>query len=204
MAKQKLEINKKDFQKVVDDLENKQEFENPSALWKAVENTTWAKGLKPRPLTAALAYARAKELGIVIKTKPGKRGRRKGEGMPSTSKRTKGGRSKKMKFYKKTFEGMRISLPMVQKERFEGAIEKAEKGSLRAAIKMKCLDCSGYQPVEVKNCTVTGCPLYPHRPWKHENEGKRMNEFLNGEGEPWQGYYEECDDENTSSSKEAA
>lgn len=31
------------------------------------------------------------------------------------------------------------------------------------AIRAKCLDCSVYQPKEVKNCTCTDCSLYPYR-----------------------------------------
>jgi len=31
------------------------------------------------------------------------------------------------------------------------------------AIRAKCLDCSCYQPKEVRLCTVKACPLYPFR-----------------------------------------
>jgi hypothetical protein len=31
------------------------------------------------------------------------------------------------------------------------------------AIRLKCLDCSNNQPLEVKNCTITDCPLYYYR-----------------------------------------
>jgi hypothetical protein len=31
------------------------------------------------------------------------------------------------------------------------------------AIRLKCLDCSNNQPLEVKNCTITDCPLYCYR-----------------------------------------
>ena len=33
-------------------------------------------------------------------------------------------------------------------------------------IKAKCLDCSGYERQEVKNCTVTSCPIWRFRPYK--------------------------------------
>ena len=38
----------------------------------------------------------------------------------------------------------------------------------RQAIKAKCLDCSAYQRLEVKNCTVTLCPLYKYRPYQND------------------------------------
>ena len=31
------------------------------------------------------------------------------------------------------------------------------------AIRKKCLDCSYFQPKEVRRCTVINCPIYPYR-----------------------------------------
>ena len=31
------------------------------------------------------------------------------------------------------------------------------------AIRKKCLDCSYFQPSEVRRCTVIKCPIYPYR-----------------------------------------
>ena len=31
------------------------------------------------------------------------------------------------------------------------------------AIRKKCLDCSCWQPKEVRECTVIDCPIYPYR-----------------------------------------
>ena len=31
------------------------------------------------------------------------------------------------------------------------------------AIREKCLDCSCWQPSEVRQCTVIDCPIYPYR-----------------------------------------
>ncbi len=31
------------------------------------------------------------------------------------------------------------------------------------AIRSKCLDCSCYQPKEIRLCPVTNCPLWPYR-----------------------------------------
>jgi len=159
MARTKLEISKDEFQKVVTDLEAKQTFENPSALWKAVEGSDWAKNLKPRALTAAVAYVRAKELGIVYKTPPGKRGIGPvGGGVP----RVRVPRSKKMKAFAETFAKLRKMTP----KRYLPLIDKAEKGSAKACIKLKCLECSAWQSTEVKQCVIIDCPLYPIRPFQ--------------------------------------
>lgn len=49
---------------------------------------------------------------------------------------------------------------------------KAVRGkSLRAAVNAQCLECVGWQRVEVTNCTDTGCPLYAVRPYQNVSEG---------------------------------
>lgn len=75
MAKTPIILDKNEFQKVVSDLEKDGPFGNMSALWQAVEDTQWAKTRKPRPLMAATAGVKAIEMGLTLKTQPGKRGR---------------------------------------------------------------------------------------------------------------------------------
>ena len=42
------------------------------------------------------------------------------------------------------------------------------------AIREKCLDCSCQQPVEVKECTVKACALWPFRMGKNPYRAKRV------------------------------
>ena len=37
------------------------------------------------------------------------------------------------------------------------------KAAILQAIRSKCLDCSCYQPVEVRGCPVSACGLWPYR-----------------------------------------
>ena len=37
------------------------------------------------------------------------------------------------------------------------------KTAILQAIRHKCLDCSGYQPAEVRECPVSTCGLWPFR-----------------------------------------
>jgi hypothetical protein len=37
------------------------------------------------------------------------------------------------------------------------------KAAILHAIRNKCLDCSCYQPVEVRECPVSTCGLWPYR-----------------------------------------
>jgi len=167
MAKTKLKVNREEFQKVVNDLESRQTFENPSHLWKALEQTEWAKSQKPRPITAAVAYVRAKELKIQYQTKPGKRGRAAltDEQKARMQEARKGARrtgKEKMAPYVETFEQLRKEVP----DRYQNLVDRAAQGSKTAMIKLKCLDCCTYQTKEITHCTCTGCSLYPVRPYQ--------------------------------------
>ena len=75
MGRAALVIDKEEFQKTVTALEDARTFAKLSDLWKAVEETAWAKSIKPRGLSAASAYQKANEFGLIVKTKPAKRGR---------------------------------------------------------------------------------------------------------------------------------
>jgi hypothetical protein len=45
----------------------------------------------------------------------------------------------------------------------EGQAMTIPKRSPLKAIRAKCLDCSGGQVKEVRQCPITSCPLYPFR-----------------------------------------
>ena len=68
---------------------------------------------------------------------------------------------KKQKKYK--FEGLE-PLKFAPKKVAE-ALERQAKivdKSMRAAIKIKCIECSGWSRVEAKGCQIKTCALYSH------------------------------------------
>jgi hypothetical protein len=54
-------------------------------------------------------------------------------------------------------------------------IAQAEKGSLPAAVKLTCLECTCWQKKEIRDCEIRRCPLYPHRPFQRL-KGRKTNE----------------------------
>lgn len=146
-----IELDKEKFQLVVADIEATQKPSNRSQLWKLVEASDWARSQQPRPLTSQVAYLKAKEMGLTIATPVGKKGVFERANGPKRS---------------------RVSLNLVSSvgvgvpDNFKKLVAKMEKGSLKAAVKLKCLDCSDWQMKEVRNCKVTGCPLFPVRPYQ--------------------------------------
>ena len=175
MARTKIQVDRTALQNTVNTLEAGQTFTNSSALYEAVANTEWGKGLK---LTPSVVYLRIREFKITMQTKPGKRGgtitQERIDAMRA-GRKDRQPRSEKMKNFSASFALMRKNYP----SKSLPLIEKAETGSLRAAIKLMCLDCTCQQPVEVRNCACPGCPLFPHRPYQGS-----MEEEEEGQAEP--------------------
>jgi hypothetical protein len=48
-------------------------------------------------------------------------------------------------------------------------VDKAEKGSFKAAVALKCLDCCCFQRAEVAACPVRECSLWHLRPYGRRN-----------------------------------
>lgn len=181
MARIKVEVNKDELQKVINELESKETFNNLSTLYKAVENTEWAKSQQPKPLTASVVYLRIREFGIVCKTQPGKRlGGDKPTDQVTEQVTEPLVPHKKMAAFGETFSKMRKFVP----SRFLPLIDRAEKGSKVACIKLKCLDCSGYDVKEIKYCVVDACSLFPIRPYQvKEDDSEEEVEDAIPEGE---------------------
>lgn len=53
------------------------------------------------------------------------------------------------------------------KKKVEELCGLAEKGSMKARLRLKCLDCVLYQPNEMRGCTSGDtCSIFPDRPYK--------------------------------------
>jgi hypothetical protein len=80
-------------------------------------------------------------------------------------------RKQKMAAFAQSFAAMRQEFPWMALS----LIDRAEGGSLIAAVQLKCLECSAFQRLEIRNCTITSCPLYPHRPYQ-QAKGRNSND----------------------------
>lgn len=153
-----LVLDKAEFQRAVTDLETSQTFPNRTLLWKSVEESAWAKALLPRPLTAQVALLKADEMQILIQTPKGKRGRSKGDGP------VLGGGRKKKSFSLPMLES---GVPVEERAGLEKTLQRAANGSLKARIKLNCLNCTNWQKKEVSLCETRNCPLWDVRPYKN-------------------------------------
>ena len=76
-------------------------------------------------------------------------------------------RREKMQAYRATFDQIRMEYP----KSLLPMIDRAQAGSLKAAVQLKCAECSAFNRTEVALCVITACPLYPHRPFR--GKGKK-------------------------------
>lgn len=152
-----IEIDKAEFQQVVSKLEQERAYPTRAALWADVEQTEWAKTRVPRPLTSQVALLKAEELGLEIKTEKGKRGRSKGCGPVSS-----GGKKKKVF----SIQEVKNGIPVEEQKLLEKTLNRAANGSLKARVKLMCMDCTGWQKKEIAECEIKKCPLFDVRPYK--------------------------------------
>lgn len=160
-----------ELQAAINLLESLKTFTTRSQLWKEIEESEWAKNQIPRPLSAQTAMAMAKKNNLTIVTPIGHRGKVKGcSAVPNTGTRNRGIPENAAIALKKAFPlGMVTGygendrpLKILAK-----VVNKTIGGSMRNAVKLKCLDCTNIQPIEIKNCSCMECPLWAFRPYKN-------------------------------------
>ena len=68
----------------------------------------------------------------------------------------------------------RDDIPDLHNDAYRKVWDRAiKKRSLAAAVKSKCLDCSCWQSVEIKNCQCVACPLFEVRPYADHPKRKK-------------------------------
>jgi hypothetical protein len=161
------------MQAQVDALEATQTFPSRQALWRALAQTPWA---KERGMTARGLETKARRLGVVVKTpkgtghrfvggaaEPGPQlNRPDGEARGPSTGSENCGAVRKLAPQRLPLPLLRLVVPV----RHHRLVGRVEAGSLRAAVDLKCLDCSDYQIAEVRHCTVIVCPLHSVRPYQ--------------------------------------
>lgn len=143
---------------------------NLNELWKLVAEKYNAMS-PPQPISFSVVGLRISQWKLETKTKAGRRGRAPGEKLSDEQKAAmqagrRGGRRSKFDAdpnIQESFALIRQTVP----ERWTTHVQKlTEQGSMKSAVALKCLDCSCFQPVEIKLCATQGCPLWAFRPYQ--------------------------------------
>lgn len=176
MGKARFLIKKAELQKEIEKLEAVNTYVNQAELFDAVAKTQWATsqpksdGTK-KPVTAAVVGLRVKEFGLSLKTPKGRKG-----GFAKGVAPTKGDRASKVKKkngYLTSFNQIKYNLGTVWRKgkrvpnepRMKLINQVFDKGSLKSAVRLTCIECCCGQVEEAKKCTVYGCPLWPVSPF---------------------------------------
>lgn len=135
---------------------------NRSALYEKVAEIYNQSVKEEDQILPATAMNRIVKWEILVKTPVGQRGRAKGTALtPEHKAKLHAGRRGKKSRYA-DWDAMRKKTP----ERYHPLITKVEGGNKRAAIKLHCLECTGYSSKEVHLCTATACVMYSLRPFQ--------------------------------------
>lgn len=175
MGRSPLIVKEEELRKVITELEAVNTYATQGELFEAVANTDWGKGVRNanwrvKGIKAPVVYQKVREYGIVVKTVKGKRGRVTGQPVNRRA------RSEKMDNpdVKYAVQQLRDDINLIgdDKERLLGMVDKIEAGSVNMAVKLKCMECHGYEGKTYKECNAP-CPLRPINlifwPRKHEN-----------------------------------
>lgn len=127
-------------------------------------------------ITPAIVGLRIKEWKINVITPIGKRGRQAGVAMTPEQKallanRTRTSRSEKFSKNPEIKSALQDLRKDISSSRESSAylplVDKICGGSMKAAVKLMCLNCSNFQRAEIKECGATNCPLYAFRPFQN-------------------------------------
>jgi hypothetical protein len=118
-------------------------------------------------VSPAWVYLKVEELNIPVKTPKGKKGRQKGQAINTGVKIGRGAKFAKKPEIKAAFKELEKIVKQEQKGRFLPIFNKMVAGSMKAAVKLNCLECSNFQTAEIKYCPCVACPMYAFRPYQN-------------------------------------
>ncbi len=150
MGRKRIEIDQNVFKETIQQLEAQNNYSNLNQLYIAVAKIIGCpKGVVP---------LRISEWGISIKTTVGKRGRNGSQHLHNNEKRIKN--------KKTSHPGHITQLRRETPKKYQKLIDKIEKGSKAAALKLNCLYCANYERLEVRYCPCLSCPAWSVRPYQ--------------------------------------
>ncbi len=159
VGRTKVEVDKNQLVEQINIAESNGPFSTRQELAIAVASSNWALN---NNITTSVVITRIAEFGITPLTPKGKRGRQSGQVLSQDHKdKLLAGRGTKVAD-PKWIGALKKSMSAC----YFPIIDKIETGSLKAMIKLKCLECTNENKSEIRGCTILGCPLWGKRPYK--------------------------------------
>ncbi len=162
MSRKIIPVNAMILNEIIQDLESKKSYNNRSELYKDIA-AEYCQKQNTDKVTPSVIYLRCKQWDLKMNTPIGKRGRVGGIPFNTTRIRT----SRAEKFSQNSVLANAIKkIDFITPIQYKPVVKRIKNGSMKAAIQLKCLDCSDFQSTEVRNCECVECPLWVFRPYK--------------------------------------
>lgn len=161
-----IEVNRDILNACINEAESSGPLSNRNELFEKVSSlynfAATQKNLKP--IKPGVVYLRVRDWNLPVKTPVGKRGRQPGV------KIVRGHRADRFAqdpSIVNSFNHLRAEVKK-NEPRFLPIVDRIQDGSMKAAVKLHCLECCDYKSAEVAQCTVVSCPLFAFRPYKQK------------------------------------
>lgn len=179
MAKKTIEVDRVKLVSAINQAESKGPLKNLDSLWVAAAEL-YNKSGPPVEISKSVVCLRATAWALPIQTKAGAKGRAAGVPLSDEQKAAmKAGRTNradKFNLDPKIQEGFRI-IKEETPERFSGIVQRlTEQGSMKAGMALVCLQCTVFQPGEIRQCQIYNCGAYAFRPYKGDKSGDETDE----------------------------
>jgi hypothetical protein len=175
MGRKTIEINLDLLKKTIEEVEAAGPLANLSALYKQVSDAMLTKG--ETAINPQLVRLRIEALRIPVKTLKGRKGRAPGQKVDLGSIPNRSGRQMRAEVRSALLAvGPSNQKGQISRLRYTKILNRASKGSLKARLTLKCLECANFQQEEVRNCGGVDCVLYDIRPFKTAKEKVEKNE----------------------------
>lgn len=124
-------------------------------------------GNVPEPITHSVVGLRIKDWKLPHQTTLGKRGNNNLGNIRSGTRSSTAEKFSENSAIVEHFATLRERTP----KEFHNLIDQSENGSRTAAVKLNCLECSGFVRKEVRLCQCEGsCSLWAFRPYQSNND----------------------------------
>lgn len=151
MGRKPLDIKPQTLQDAINSAEANGALANLSVLWNTVGTNLGISSTSIKNLV--------EKNNLTYQTKAGAKGRVAGQGMPAATNRV----SRAVKYGttagRKHINAVRQAIPGRDK-----LVDRLAKGSMKAAIRLMCIDCTCGMVGEITNCPIISCPLWNFRP----------------------------------------
>jgi hypothetical protein len=177
-----IQVDKQQIQALIYKVEATQTFPTRQHLWEilAIE---LAKELGKEKISTTFVYNKCMEFNCEIKTDKGKRGGEGGDFGRSKGIKPQGSRKRKGMSPEASAK-IYDNLPQwANQDRALKLLERAESGSSKAMVALKCLDCVLWSPKEIRMCQSFDCSLYSIRPYQGQKamEGEEQEMMVSSD-----------------------